>query len=161
MPRKAIQQLGIAFVILESLPGTYLDGACFKTPSGRPVIGLTLRHDRLDNFWFTLVHELVHIHRHLELDNFAFFDDIDRQDPQECSPQEQEANNLTSEILIPKVVWEKAKEGLVDKQSILAFAEEMSISPAIVAGRLRWETGDYRLFTDLVGQNQVRRIFTS
>jgi len=158
---ESIHQMGIAFVLLDHLPNTYLDGACFKTPSGIPVIGMTLRHDRLDNFWFTLIHELVHVHRHLELDNYVFFDDTDHLNHKDCAPQEQEANDLGAELLIPEAAWIEAKNELVDSQNILAFAEKMGISPAIIAGRLRWEAGDYRIFSDLVGQNQVRRIFAS
>lgn len=158
---ESIKQMGIAFVLLDHLSNTYLDGACFKTPSGRPVIGMTLRHDRLDNFWFTLIHELVHIHRHLGKENYVFFDDTDHQDHQDCAPQEQEANDLTSELLIPQAVWKKVKSSLVDHRSILAFAEKMNISSAIVAGRLRWEADDYKIFHDLIGQNQVRKIFLS
>ena len=51
-----LENKGIPVVFLPHLPHTYLDGACFNMPSNRPVIGLTLRHDRLDNFWFTLLH---------------------------------------------------------------------------------------------------------
>jgi len=32
----------------------------------RPVIGLTLRYDRIDNFWFCLLHELAHVGLHLD-----------------------------------------------------------------------------------------------
>jgi HTH-type transcriptional regulator/antitoxin HigA len=156
-----IHQMGIAFVLLDHLPNTYLDGASFKTPSGRPVIGMTLRHDRLDNFWFTLIHELVHVHRHLEQENYVFFDDTDHLNHNDCAPQEKEANEMASALLIPEAAWTKAKDRLVDSQSILAFAGQMGISPAIIAGRLRWEAGDYRILSDLVGQNQVRRIFSS
>ena len=35
------------------------------TDTGCPVIGLTLRYDRLDNFWFVLLHELGHVFLHL------------------------------------------------------------------------------------------------
>src|SRR5262249_26485332 len=59
-PLRAIQDLtdkGIAVVIVPPLPGTFLDGAAMASSAGWPVIGLTLRHDRVDSFWFTLMHE--------------------------------------------------------------------------------------------------------
>ena len=34
--------------------------------NGAPVAALTLRYDRLDNFWFTLLHELAHIALHMD-----------------------------------------------------------------------------------------------
>ena len=61
-PRQAVEFLaveGIAVEIVRHLPGTHLDGAAMKSPSSRPVIGMTLRYDRLDNFWFVLFHELA------------------------------------------------------------------------------------------------------
>ena len=67
-----LNQRGIYFVVLPHLPQTYLDGASFFSPQGEPVIGMTLRHDRLDNFWFTLAHELGHLHLHLPSDELVF-----------------------------------------------------------------------------------------
>src|ERR1700733_14056381 len=59
-PKRAIEAFaenGVYTVILPALPGTFLDGAVMARPDGTPVIGLTLRHERIDNFWFTLLHE--------------------------------------------------------------------------------------------------------
>lgn len=50
----------IHLVCLEPLPRTHLDGAALQLADGTPVIGLTLRYDRVDNFWFCLLHELAH-----------------------------------------------------------------------------------------------------
>ncbi len=52
---------GIVLLTEGHLPGTYLDGAAMLDETGHPIIGLTLRLDRLDNFWFVLFHELGHI----------------------------------------------------------------------------------------------------
>eukprot|EP01036_Dinobryon_divergens_P035793 gene35793-46448_t len=66
-PVRAIEHLarvGLPVIIEPHLPGTHLDGAALLSPEG-PVIGLTLRHDRTDNFWFVLLHELMHVRHHL------------------------------------------------------------------------------------------------
>ena len=34
-----------------------------------PIVALTLRHDRLDNFWYCLCHELAHVDKHLNDDD--------------------------------------------------------------------------------------------
>ena len=47
---------GINLVVEPHLPKTYLDGAVILKKEENPIIGLTIRHDRLDNFWFTLLH---------------------------------------------------------------------------------------------------------
>ena len=70
-PRKAVEFLaeqGIAVEIVPHLPRTHLDGAAMKSAGGRPVIGLTLRYDRIDNFWWVLMHELAHVVKHLPQD---------------------------------------------------------------------------------------------
>ena len=78
-PRRAedfLAGLGIPFVTLSHVPRTYLDGAALQLVNGRPVIALTLRHDRVDNFWFCLLHELAHVGRHMDYDNpRTFLDD--------------------------------------------------------------------------------------
>ena len=52
-PKLAVEYLakaGIQVICLPHLPRTYLDGAALRLPDGQPVIGLKLRHDRVDNF---------------------------------------------------------------------------------------------------------------
>ena len=61
---------------------------------GKPVIGLTLRYDRLDNFWFSLMHELAHVARHLDVEK-SFYDDFDTESKKD--PVEDEADKLASE----------------------------------------------------------------
>lgn len=159
----ALSESGIHFVILPHLPRTYLDGACFKTLSGRPVIGMTLRYDRLDNFWFTLAHELAHVLLHLDDDNRVFFDDIENHALSSFNHFEQEANQLSARLLIPDEIWEARKHSLLaslDEQDIVDFAEELDISPAIIAGRVRWETGDYAVLNNLLGTGQLKSIFS-
>jgi len=159
LARELLQKHGIALVILPHLPHTYLDGACFKSPSGRPVVGLTLRYDRLDNFWFTLLHELAHVYLHLGNGDRAFFDDTEQDTSQICNPQEMEANALATALLIPEDIWDRERATLTDSQGIVAFADRLGISPAIVAGRLRWETANYEAFSELLGHKAVRKLF--
>lgn len=160
LARQFLQKRGIAFVTLKSLPHTYLDGACFKSSTGRPVIGLTLRHDRLDNFWFTLFHELAHLNLHLNQNNFAFFDDTESKD-RSPDKQEKEANDFSAQHLIPDKLWKpwrKSNTGIVSKDEILRFANSIGISPAIVAGRLRWETGDYKKYSAMLGSKTIKHL---
>jgi HTH-type transcriptional regulator/antitoxin HigA len=159
LAREFLQKHGIAFVILKNLPHTYLDGACFKSPSGRPVIGLTLRYDRLDNFWFTLFHELGHLVLHLDLNNFAFFDDTETEGHHVHDAREKEANDFASRYLIPSDAWKpwrRSNTGIVSKEEIRSFADRLGISPAIVAGRLRWETHDYMKYSAMLGSKNVK-----
>lgn len=154
-------QRGIAFVLLDHLPGTYLDGACFKTLYGNPVVAMTLRYDRMDYFWFTLAHELAHVFLHLKEDRLAFFDETETGVQHSCNPQEVEANQLAADVLIPADLWAQEKDRLLvteDDSVVIAFAGRLNISPAIVAGRIRWETNQYTRFTSLIGSKSVRKV---
>jgi HTH-type transcriptional regulator/antitoxin HigA len=71
-----LEKHGIAIIIEPSLKGTRIDGAALKDIDGQPIIGLSLRYDRLDNFWFTLLHEVAHIWKHVHNEE-TFLDDLD------------------------------------------------------------------------------------
>jgi len=161
LAKELLQKRGIPLVVLPHLPQTYLDGACFKSPDGRPIIGLTLRHDRLDNFWFTLVHELAHIHRHLENGDLVFFDDTEQGTQHSCNQQEIEANQLTSDWLISLEAWNQEGKTLNSKIRIEAFAEKLGISSAIVVGRVRWYTDNYTHFSQMLGHRTVKKLFAN
>lgn len=151
-----LERHGIVVVIEPHLKGTLLDGAALKDADGTPIIGLTLRHDRLDNFWFTLLHEVVHLWKHVN-DQDAFLDDLDASSEDR---REAEANRLAREAFIPRLVWKRSDAFLSpSRESIDRLSRELRIHPAIIAGRLRRETGNYQLFTDILGHNQVRAMF--
>jgi HTH-type transcriptional regulator/antitoxin HigA len=164
LAREFLQKRGIHLITLKSLPKTYLDGACFKSPSGRPVIAMTLRYDRMDNFWFTLIHEIGHLFLHLEKDNLAFFDETETKKgrSQSRDPMEKEADDFASTILIPADMWKewrKVKGNKVSKDEISLLANRLQISSAIIAGRLRWETGDYVKYSVMLGNKTVKNLF--
>ena len=155
--RKYLERSGIPLVIEAHLPQTHLDGAAFLLPDRSPVIGMTLRHNRLDNFWFVLFHELVHVMKHLRRGRLEdIFDNLDEQ-PDEL---EREADQVAGAMLIPDDKWETALARYAQtEESVRAFAEEISINPAVVAGRVRMETGNYCLLGDLIGQGEARKQF--
>lgn len=148
-----LEKHGIAVVIEPHLKGTLLDGAALKDSDGTPIIGITLRHDRLDNFWFTLLHEVAHLWKHIN-DQEAFLDDLDVSSEDR---REAEANRLAREAFIPRLIWKRSDAHISpSKESIERLSRELKIHPAIIAGRLRKESRNYHLFSDLIGHNQVR-----
>ena len=56
-----IMECGVRYIVVEGLPGGKIDGVCFWLDSSSPVIGMSLRLDRIDNFWFVLRHEIEHV----------------------------------------------------------------------------------------------------
>jgi len=157
LAREYLAKSGIYLVIEEHLSKTYLDGAALLMPDGHPLVALTLRYDRLDNFWFTLAHELAHVAMHLDGENQAFFDDLEAGG---SSEMETVADRLAAEALIPGEVWQSAR--LTSRSTvsqIRAFASEQRISPAIPAGRIRHEANDHRLFWNILGKGKIREVF--
>jgi len=160
-PRKACEYLrnvGISVIIEPHLPETFLDGAAILVEPNRPAIGLTIRHDRLDNFWFVLMHELIHVAKHLNADSTGFYDDLDIDDL--SHPQEQEADDLAGEMLVPDREWQTSPaRNLRTPDAVEHLARRLRIHPAIVAGKIRHHYKSFRVLNRLVGQGEVRRLF--
>ena len=120
---------GIHLVCVEHLPRTHLDGAVLQLADGTPVIGMTLRYDRLDNFWFCLLHELAHIGRHMDgKREVAFIDDLSLRDVEGVrrDPKDVEADEWALEALIPDAAWQTSH--IQDHPSPLAVIELRSSS---------------------------------
>lgn len=154
-----LQRWGISVVIEPQLKGTQLDGAALSDVDGTPIIGLTLRFDRLDNFWFTLLHEVVHIWKHVSDETEAFVDDlkVSSEDKREA-----EANRLAGEAFIPRLIWKRSDAFISpSKDTIEKLARDLRIHPAIIVGRLHKETGNFALFSSMVGHHHVRKMLSS
>ena len=158
-PKRAIKFLennGITVVFERHIKGTSIDGASLKDTNGRPIIGMTLRYDQLDSFWFTLLHEVAHIWKHVTV-NDAF---LDNNDSESDDKKEAEANRIAREAFIPRAVWRRSEAYMQPtKERINLFANQLNIHPAIVAGRIRYDKKNYSLFSDMVGRDTVREIF--
>lgn len=157
LAKEYLRESGITLILEPHLPQTYLDGAALLLTGERPVIGMTLRYDRLDNFWFVLFHELAHLVLHLGKAGIdRFFDDLEGK----ADEVEREADEFATEHLIPNEIWETSV-AKYDRspESIKDLAEELGISSAIVAGRIRKESANYLILNELIGAGQVRRQF--
>ncbi len=156
--QKYLTQHRIPLVIEPHLPRTHLDGAALLSREGRPVIGLTIRHDRIDNFWFNLVHELIHIEKHLRSTEEAFVDDLDSEPGSD--PREREADRIASEIFIPRTVWKRSdayRQRTPDAVQELAL--QLKIHPAIIAGRIRHDARNFYILSQMIGTGKVRKLF--
>ncbi|POD97065.1 ImmA/IrrE family metallo-endopeptidase [Pectobacterium odoriferum] len=148
---------GIILIYEESFPGLNLDGAVYKNHNGNPVISLSIRHNRLDNFWFTLSHELAHVILHHNQMDEVILDDLD--DSEEYTQgREFEANKLAGDMLIPRRIWRSCPVKYTrSSHDIESFSEEVNIHPAIIAGRIRKERGNYTLFNDVIYKEDLRK----
>jgi len=155
-----LNQSGIHLITERHLPKTHLDGASFWSSSAKPVIALTLRYDRLDNFWFTLCHELAHVSLHLEKDHGdAFIDDLTANG---TGNPEAKADEFAADCLIPNARWDSSGlDSDWSSSAVVAFASDLRIHSAIVAGRIRREQANYKILSRLVGSGEVRKHFES
>jgi len=159
LAKEYLAKQGIALVVEPHLPRTHLDGAAvYSSQLQAPVIALTLRHDRIDNFWFCLMHELAHVSLHIS-EEVRFYDDLDVEELDDRT--EREADDLAGEALIPSDAWDGSPASrLRTPEAAVQLAEELSIHPAIVAGRMRHHFKSYKRLSNLVGYGQVRKCFT-
>jgi len=153
--RNLLAENGIVLVVERHLSGSYLDGAAMLANSETPVVGLTLRYDRLDNFWFVLMHELGHVFLHL-FDGLRF-DFFDEEGGNEGDVIEAEADKFALDALIPEELWDQCLSRFaLSEEAVRIDAETIGIDPSIIAGRIRKERGNYTILNDLVGRDQVR-----
>lgn len=161
-PRLAAEYLakwGIVLIAVRHLPRTYLDGAAFLLPDGTPAIALTLRYDRIDNFWFVLLHELGHILLgHLSKDRRFFADDVTLRGSKNEADFEKEADRFAEQALLPES-FDLHLRPEATASDVAANARSLGVHPAVVAGRIQHLRKDYKTFSRLLGRGEVKKWF--
>jgi HTH-type transcriptional regulator/antitoxin HigA len=136
-----LAEAGVRFVIVEFLPGAKIDGAAFWL-NDTPVIALSIRFDRVNNFWFVLRHEIEHI---LNRDGLVTID-VELTERLQNSrdalpPEELRANEAAAEFLVPKSELDSfiiRVRPLYSEQRILLFAKRIGVHPGLVVGQLQY-----------------------
>lgn len=135
-----LAEAGVRFLLVEALPASLIDGVCFWLDSRSPVVALSTRLDRIDNFWFTLMHELMHVkygHGHER----AMLD-VDIMGKKDGVPEEERlANEGASEFLVPQVeidAFVAEKGPLYAASRVKEFATKLAVHPGLVVGRLQY-----------------------
>jgi HTH-type transcriptional regulator / antitoxin HigA len=153
-----LRELGVSVHVTRAIPGTRVDGCAFWCLANRPLIGLSLRYDRLDNFWFSLMHECAHVALHVTGPDQAFADDFTVRDALE--DVEVEANLAAADAAIPRAMWKRSEAAKwATPTNIQRIAREAGVHPSIAAGRVRYEKNDYTLYGKLIGQGAVSKLF--
>ncbi len=158
---RILNDAGVRFVVVEGLPGGRIDGVCFWLDSNSPVIGLSTRYDRIDNFWFVLAHECSHVlHGHGK--SAEIIDaDLGSESGAE-SEEERIANADAREFCVPTAKMRsfyERKHPFFSDIDVRAFAKMNGVHPGLVVGQIHHMTGEFRnLRQHLVS---VRKIVTS
>ncbi|MBP7460875.1 MAG: HigA family addiction module antidote protein [Candidatus Delongbacteria bacterium] len=135
---------GVKFLVVSHLSKTYLDGACFMD-GPNPVIAYTARYDRLDNFWFTIAHEMAHVLLHLKDGNDCFIDNLEN--PADEDQRESEANEKACGVLGVEQLIANAKDyqHYFSEERLLETADKSGLDPSIALGFLQhFKIVDYR-----------------
>lgn len=149
---RILAENGIRFVIVESLSSAKIDGVCFWLNDKSPVIGMSLRYDRIDNFWFVLRHELEHILKGHGRSTIALDAELEMERAGtglDLPKEEREANQAAADFCVPA---NKLQQFLTRKApmfydiDIRGFARTLGVHPGLVAGQLQHHLGRYDRF---------------
>ncbi|MGH2508089.1 MAG: ImmA/IrrE family metallo-endopeptidase [Ktedonobacteraceae bacterium] len=161
---RILTECGIRFVIVESLAHAKIDGACFWIDDKSPVIGMSLRFDRIDNFWFVLRHEIEHVIQ-LHGQGATMLDvelDGDRAGTgPNIAEEERIANEAAQEFCIPSTMLDAfiaRKAPFFSEKDLIGFARILKIHPGILAGQLHRRIGRYDRFRNHL--TKVREIIS-
>jgi HTH-type transcriptional regulator/antitoxin HigA len=148
--QEILSEYGIKLLYQQKAEKAPIDGIAFWS-GDNPSIAMTLRHKRLDNFAFTLFHELGHIFLHLKGDKTKEIIDLASNDDEfKTSKEELEANEFSRNNLIPADKWSTFKSmGEWYEKDVYDFANEINIHPSIVLGRLCFELDHYAITTTI------------
>ena len=143
---RILEECGVRFVIVEFLPRSKIDGVCFWLERDRqPVIAMTLRYDRIDNFWFVLRHEIEHV---LRRDGMSIDSDIQKMEDSELPEHERRANRVAADFCVPSSAlsdFVARVKPLFSEHRVLAFAHSLGVHPGIVVGQLQRRLGRWNL----------------
>jgi HTH-type transcriptional regulator/antitoxin HigA len=145
--KDVLNQFGIKFLAIEKLEKTPVDGYSFWSENN-PAIAVTLRHSRIDNFAFTIMHEIGHIALHLKNNKEQKFLDLTHK---EVNHFETEANDFAQKKLITENCWEDIITNYtpLNDEKIVEISNRYNIHPAIILGRVCYEMDYYALNTTI------------
>ena len=136
---KILMDCGVRYVIVEKLPNAKIDGVCFWLDDDSPVIGMSMQHDRIDNFWFVLRHEIEHVLQEHGRDEEIIDTDLDSV-PDVVPEEERIANEAAQNFCTPREKLDSfiaRKHPFYYEKDVVAFARLMNRHPGIVVGQLR------------------------
>ncbi len=149
---RILMDCGIRFVIVETLAAAKIDGVCFWLNERSPVIGLSLRYDRIDNFWFVLRHEIEHVLQKHGFDRPVIDAELEGDKAgvdASVTDEERVANEAAANFCVPRSqmsAFIERKAPFFAQQDLLGFAATLGVHPGLVAGQLQHKTGRYDLF---------------
>lgn len=154
--KEFLLERGIILIVEEYIPASRIDGAAFKIFDNIPVATISLRYRRIDSIWFTLLHELSHILLHFDEIDRPIIDDLDEVPTDKI---ERQANLQAKFSIISKDEWRSCKARATRRsEDVLHHANRLGIHPALLAGLIRFDQNNYKLFNDIIYMDDIERI---
>lgn len=137
---RILTECGVRYVVVEALKGSKIDGACFWLNPTQPVIAMSLRLDRIDNFWFVLRHEIEHVlQRHGQDVGFILDQDIEVEMEPDRQQEEIVANAAGAQFCVDRAELNgfiARVAPFFSEERILLFAQRLQTHPGVVIGQL-------------------------
>jgi HTH-type transcriptional regulator/antitoxin HigA len=149
-------EAGVRFLVVEHLPQTRVDGATFWINEHSPVIVLSLRYDRLDNFWHTFLHETKHVLNGDGKETPCIDEDIESSDKPES---EKAVDAWAASFSIDQAAvysFINRTRPYFSPVKIIGFAAKLNVHPAIAAGQVRYKTGNHSIFSKVVSSAKIK-----
>jgi HTH-type transcriptional regulator / antitoxin HigA len=142
---RVLAECGVRYVVVEPLKSAKIDGVCCWLDQSSPVIGMSLRLDRIDNFWFVLRHEIEHVLQRHGIKDPVIDAELEGERASDSGPIEQErvANAAASDFCVPKqemASFIARKDPFFSEKDIIGFARRMNVHPGIVVGQIQAHT---------------------
>lgn len=137
---RLLEQAGVRFVVVEGMSKSQIDGVCFWLDESSPVIGMSLRYDRIDNFWFVLRHECAHVLHCHGMDAAILDCDLNMDSSSTINAEEEIANSEAAEFCVPIKKMNSfylRKHPYFAEREVLAFSKRMGVHPGLVVGQLQ------------------------
>jgi HTH-type transcriptional regulator/antitoxin HigA len=147
---RLLTESGVRFVVVEGLTGSKIDGVCFWLNEQSPVIGMTTLHDRIDNFWFVLRHEIEHVLQRDGMEIEVIDVDLARSmgDNMHATDQERIANAAAADFCVPQKDMRSfiaRKNPFFAERDVLGFARRAQVHPGIIVGQIQHQTSRWDL----------------
>jgi HTH-type transcriptional regulator/antitoxin HigA len=149
---RILAEAGIRFLIVEALPSSKIDGVCFWLNDASPVVALSMRFDRIDNFWFVLRHEIEHVNQRHGLAKMMLDTALEGEKAGtggNVDEEERVANEAAAEFCVPAKMLDAfiaRKAPFFNEADIKAFAKMIKVHPGLIAGQLRRRLNRYDRF---------------
>lgn len=146
---RILMECGVRFILVEKLPQADIDGVCFWLDEQSPVIGMSTRRDKIDNFWFVLRHEIEHVLQRHGQDSEMIDAELEGENAgtgASVPEEERIANAAAANFCVPTDKLEsfmRRKHPFYYEKDVIAFAGVIGRHPGLIVGQMQYRLNRY------------------